>query len=74
MPVNPNALIVNWGDATHYESEIKMNDGQNGQRHRLGFIILKMLDAVLQGNVQEGGDVEDLRAMLEEVTIDDFAS
>ena len=33
MPVNPNALIVNWGDATHYESEIKMNDGQYGQRH-----------------------------------------
>ena len=47
MPVNPSALIVNWGDETHYESEIKMNDGQYGQRHRLGFIILKMLDAIV---------------------------
>lgn len=64
MPVNPNALIVNWGDATHYESEIKMNDGQYGQRHRLGFIILKMLDAVLRGEVQEGGEVSDITEQL----------
>lgn len=56
MPVNPNALIVNWGDATHAESEIKMNDGQYGQRHRLGFIILKILDAIVHKNLSRGGD------------------
>ena len=46
------------------ESEILFLSGGYGARHRFNIVVLKMLDAVLRGEVQEGGEVSDITEQL----------
>ena len=46
------------------ESEILFLSGGYGARHRFNIVVLKMLDAVLRGEVQEAGDVDDITEQL----------
>lgn len=46
------------------ESEILFLSGGYGARHRFNIVVLKMLDAVLRREVQEGGEVSDITEQL----------
>ena len=46
------------------ESDIQFLSGGYGARHRFNIVVLKMLDAVLRGEVQEAGEVDDITEQL----------
>lgn len=69
----PDLMKLSWGTDgkadDKKESEILFLSGGYGARHRFNVVVLKMLDAVLRGNVQEGGEVSDITEQLASMSI-----
>ncbi len=69
----PDMMKLSWGTDgkadDKKESEILFLSGGYGARHRFNVVVLKMLDAVLRGNVQEGGGVDDITKQLAAMSV-----
>jgi len=69
----PDMMKLSWGTDgkadDNKESEILFLSGGYGARHRFNVVVLKMLDAVLRGTVQEGGEVSDITEQLASMSI-----